>query len=311
MNSFFAVVIPLYNKKNHIKKTIRSVLNQEFKDYKIIVVNDDSTDGSATIVKALNHPKIILFHQKNKGVSAARNFGAKNAAAKYITFLDADDLWYPNHLTELKKSIDLFPKAGAFSNNYRIALTDSYVRNTKFSFDFSATPTQIKDYFTCSMYDELTMVQCIAIKKQVFEKIGGFDSQLKVIEDVDFLIRLGLNEQIIFNPETTVVYRKQAAELSRKEYNQERLNLLCKYLKEAQKKPSLKNYLNRSFYALAIRAKINKQSVIAKSSLAHIEHKKLNLKQRVLLKLPRVLLIIFIKLQKILIKNKIYITAFR
>ena len=71
---FFSIVVPLFNKENYIENTLRSIFNQEFTDYEIIVVNDCSIDESSAKVKSLNQEKIrIIHHEKNKGLSAARN----------------------------------------------------------------------------------------------------------------------------------------------------------------------------------------------------------------------------------------------
>ena len=98
---FFSVVIPLYNKANYIENTLKSVLDQTFTDYEIIVINDGSTDESEAVVRQFNDKRIQIFHQKNQGVSVTRNLGIEKSTGKLIAFLDADDYWLPNHLQEL------------------------------------------------------------------------------------------------------------------------------------------------------------------------------------------------------------------
>ena len=68
---FFSVVIPLYNKQNYIKETIKSVLNQTFQDLEIVIVNDGSKDDSVKVVESIQDDRIKLLHQKNSGVSVA------------------------------------------------------------------------------------------------------------------------------------------------------------------------------------------------------------------------------------------------
>ncbi len=99
MNSiFFSVIIPLYNKEKHIKRTLESALNQTFSDFEIIIVNDGSTDKSCEIVESISDPRIHLIHQENGGPSKARNRGIKEAKGQFIAFLDADDEWLPEKL---------------------------------------------------------------------------------------------------------------------------------------------------------------------------------------------------------------------
>ncbi len=116
----YSVIIPLYNKENCIAATIRSVLNQTFRDFEIIVVDDSSTDQSAFLVKQFNDPRIHLIHQKNQGVSAARNTGIRAATQKWIAFLDADDLWEKNHLEEYTKVINENPQLNWIISGFTI-----------------------------------------------------------------------------------------------------------------------------------------------------------------------------------------------
>ena len=97
MKPFFSVIIPLYNKEKYIEKTIKSVLNQLFNDFEIIIVDDGSSDKSLNIVSEFNSPKIKIIKQSNKGAGAARNLGIYHAKADYIALLDADDPHANNH----------------------------------------------------------------------------------------------------------------------------------------------------------------------------------------------------------------------
>ena len=131
----FSVVIPLYNKSAYIGKCIQSVLNQTFREFEIIIINDGSTDDgfeqvhrifnsirentaqesnlrynnlepflkiTYSIPNTMHDIKITLINQKNSGVSTARNNGVKTAFYDYIAFLDADDWWESNYLEEMK-----------------------------------------------------------------------------------------------------------------------------------------------------------------------------------------------------------------
>ena len=83
--SFFTVIIPLYNKEKYIENAIESVLNQTFTDFNLLIINDCSTDTSATIASKFASDKVQIFtHEKNSGLSASRNTGIKNANSNYI-----------------------------------------------------------------------------------------------------------------------------------------------------------------------------------------------------------------------------------
>lgn len=86
-----SIIIPLYNKAPYIKRALDSVISQTIQDFEVIVVNDGSTDGGEHIVEGYSDARIHLVHQKNKGVSAARNRGVSLAKSNMVAFLDADD----------------------------------------------------------------------------------------------------------------------------------------------------------------------------------------------------------------------------
>ena len=111
MKPYFSVIIPLYNKENFIENTIKSVLNQSFTDFELIVVDDCSTDRSLNIVKEIINNKIrIINHDLNSGLSSSRNTGITNSRGNYIAFLDADDLWKETFLEEILNLINEFPE---------------------------------------------------------------------------------------------------------------------------------------------------------------------------------------------------------
>ncbi|MGB9938210.1 glycosyltransferase family 2 protein [Methanosarcina sp.] len=93
-----SVVIPVYNKEPHVKRALRSVLNQTVQDFEMIVINDRSTDKSLQEVKSFSDPRIRLISQENSGVSIACNRGIDEAKSELIAFLDADDEWIPDYL---------------------------------------------------------------------------------------------------------------------------------------------------------------------------------------------------------------------
>jgi len=99
------VIIPLYNKQDTILRTIESVRNQRFCDWRIIVVDDGSTDNGPAFVRQLNDSRIEIIVQENRGPGAARNAGIAAASAPYVAFLDADDQWYPWYLENAVRAI--------------------------------------------------------------------------------------------------------------------------------------------------------------------------------------------------------------
>ncbi|MDD1679226.1 MAG: glycosyltransferase, partial [Methanomicrobiales archaeon] len=95
-----SVVIATYNRAALLGETIESVLKQRFRDFEIIVVDDGSTDGTQEVLKTYGD-KIRCFHQENRGPSAARNLGIRQARGRWIAIQDSDDLCAPDHLEVL------------------------------------------------------------------------------------------------------------------------------------------------------------------------------------------------------------------
>ena len=96
-----SVIVPIYKVEEFIKKTVESIMNQDYKNLEIILVNDGSPDKSPQIIDDLSKrdKRIYVIHQENKGVSAARNAGIKIARGEYITFVDGDDWIEPNYIS--------------------------------------------------------------------------------------------------------------------------------------------------------------------------------------------------------------------
>ncbi len=104
---FFSVVIPTYNRAEKLKKTIQSVLDQTFNDFEILVMDDGSTDNSYKVVESFGDPRIVYKKFSNSGGPATpRNHGIDISKGKWISFLDADDLWHPEKLHSVWKAIN-------------------------------------------------------------------------------------------------------------------------------------------------------------------------------------------------------------
>jgi glycosyltransferase involved in cell wall biosynthesis len=119
---FFSIILPTYNRKRMILKTIESVIQQTFTDWELLVVDDGSTDNTKETISSIKDNRIVYIYQTNKERSAARNNGIKNAKGQYICFLDSDDLFESNHLEILHKWIikNNSPKELIFTNCYHL-----------------------------------------------------------------------------------------------------------------------------------------------------------------------------------------------
>ena len=168
---FFTVIVPLHNKEKYIKKCIHSVLHQSFEDFELLVVDDASSDESLNIVRSFRDSRIRIVSRTNPGPGgyAARNFGASQARSEWLTFLDADDDWFPHHLQQLRSASSNFPKAPLFFMGFeKIGKKKEkvFVSTTK-EINASKAMQQLskKDIFH---------INAIAIKKSTYFQSGGF-----------------------------------------------------------------------------------------------------------------------------------------
>ncbi|WP_159018213.1 glycosyltransferase family 2 protein [Algibacter sp. L3A6] len=309
---FFSVIIPLYNKEGFIADTIKSVLNQTFTDFEIIVVNDGSTDKSLKELQSINDDRLITIQQKNQGVSVARNNGIKNAKGNYITLLDADDEWKPNHLELFYKTIKQFPNGALFCNAYDIKSSDNYTIKATYNIAKVNEPLIIKDYFKASLIDAIGWTSAICFNKNDFYDVGEFVPEFTSGQDLDLLIRFALRKTIVFNPTVTCCYNKTVKNsLSKKNYQEIRYTIVNSFKDEESQNASLNKYLNLNRYALAMQCKLIGNKALYKKLISEIDLKPLNLKQKTLLRIPRFSAILMKKFYFFLLKNKLYISSFK
>lgn len=107
-----SVIIPVYKAERYIAATIQSVLDQTYKDFELLIVDDGSPDRSIEICQQFTDPRIKIIRQENRGVSAARNAGIRQAQGRYIGLLDADDLWLPHKLEKHVEHLENLPAVG-------------------------------------------------------------------------------------------------------------------------------------------------------------------------------------------------------
>lgn len=103
-----SIIVPTYNVKLYVEECVDSLLNQKYVDCEIIIVDDGSTDGSSEVCDKLKlkDSRIIVVHQKNGGLSAARNTGLKHAKGEYIGFIDSDDIVSPSMFSDMINTLE-------------------------------------------------------------------------------------------------------------------------------------------------------------------------------------------------------------
>ncbi len=113
-----SIIIPVYNAEKYIRQTVQSALDQTFRDFEIIILNDGSKDGSPEILRQLQKEddRIQVIDKPNTGVSDTRNIGISLARGKYLAFLDSDDIWKPRNLERKVSTLETNGKRWVFSD---------------------------------------------------------------------------------------------------------------------------------------------------------------------------------------------------
>lgn len=207
-----SVVIPLYNKVQYIERTIQSVCQQSFKDFEVIVVDDESTDGSDLLVEQLQleEPRIRLFRRSNGGQSAARNSGIAAAKGELVAFLDADDQWEPDYLQALVDLRQEFPEAGLYATGYRVVREGFDVEVTIPSEQSWSSKHLLDDYFKRSQGYGFVWVSAMAIPKQILGDLGGFLEGEQIGGDTEMISRVAMYYPVAYDSRPLAVYRADA-----------------------------------------------------------------------------------------------------
>jgi len=182
-----SVIIPTFNRANVVKRAINSVLDQTFKDFECIVVDDGSTDETDFVLSEFSN-KIKLVKTENRGVAAARNSGAKAAEGNFIAFLDSDDEWKKE---KLSKQFQYMKESG-----FRISQTDeTWVRNGKFVNKSRKYIRPSGDIFYKCLEVCAVTPSSVMMEKELFFDYGGFDESFPVCEDFDLWLRMSPKEK--------------------------------------------------------------------------------------------------------------------
>ncbi len=194
------VIIPTYNRAWCLPEAIDAVLAQTYRDYELIVVDDGSTDETASILTGYDD-KIRRIRQANRGVSAARNLGVQKSRGALIAFLDSDDLWQPGKLARQVAFFDRQPEA-------MICQTEEiWIRRGR-----RVNPKQRHRkpsgwIFEPSLALCLVSPSAVMMRRELLEEMGGFDETLPACEDYDLWLRVSLRHPIHLIEDPLVVKR--------------------------------------------------------------------------------------------------------
>lgn len=247
-----SVVIPLYNKAHTIVDTLKSVLNQSYQEFEVIIVNDGSSDNGVEVIQNFTKDdRVVIINQENQGVSVARNVGVANANFDHVAFLDGDDYWLEGYLEAMVKAINAFSEAAMYcsagfikhaSGNETKRLDDK-LENKITKIDFFQNP---------GVY---LHTSAAVVKKSIFNLTDGFPVGMKRNQDFALFFSVALKGDVVYSGIPLSVYNGgvpgQATQTSFEKvmvHVVNRFNYVHKYWLESDR--SKRNYLVYTLYEL-------------------------------------------------------------
>lgn len=212
--AIFDIIIPAYNAARFLPAAIESVMAQTFTDWRIVLVDDGSTDFTSEIAARYGRQlgdRMTVVTQKNAGLPAARNAALRIATAEYLAILDADDVWLPCRLQESLDSLTTHPNAGLSYGLIARMDEEGGVLET-----FSGNPTFAEGGIAPYIYMRKVELPCptITLRREVLAKVGLFDETMLATEDRDMWLRVAQCYDVAFVPKVISYYRMSANSMS-------------------------------------------------------------------------------------------------
>lgn len=215
MSELLSVIVPVYNTRPYLRECFDSLLNQNYSNIEIVVVDDGSTDGSAEFCDeyANRESRIKVYHQQNSGVSSARNLGIEMSHGRYIGFMDSDDRILSDIYTETIMALEV-SGAGLSVSSYTFWYTDEDGREENFTHSLQGVvgrneavcemllPKSYRSY----LYNKIFLGDILRSDTNL-----RLNTNLKMMEDMDFVARYTVNvDKVVFSPQSYYLYRMRS-----------------------------------------------------------------------------------------------------
>lgn len=252
----FSVVVPLYNKENHIQRAIRSVLNQTHQKFELIIVDDGSTDASFTRASEVQDARIRIIRQENQGVSAARNRAIREAKNDWMAFLDADDEWLPGFLEEITVLRDQFPECTVAGTGYFLRFPNGVLQANSVNLSIPLGWRGILERFAGSRLAHSPFYSStFSASRQALLDVGLYPEGVSNSEDTALYLKLSVSQTIAFSNTPLAIYHLEAENRSWKGFS-----LTEKYAtkigKELLNDPNVPESLKEGIYESVVRSEI-------------------------------------------------------
>jgi glycosyltransferase involved in cell wall biosynthesis len=201
-----SVIIPTYNRRDLVQRAIQSVLNQTYRDFEIVVVDDGSTDNTREVVEGRD--RVRYLRQTNAGPASARNLGIRQAQGKLIAFLDSDDLWLPEFLSTQVGVLSRYPEVALVCARSRVGKKEAK--------DFSLRRELIVGDLYPKLFERsFVRTPAAVVRKSSLDAVGGFNESYPWSEDHDLWLRIAAKYPIGYVNRYLVRIGRQSDNISR------------------------------------------------------------------------------------------------
>lgn len=275
----FSVIIPTYNRIDYLEKAIESILNQTYKNYEIIIVNDYPADKNNidNLISKFNN--IAIIHNTfTGGGNMARNLGILNSEGDLIAFLDDDDVWVPEKLALHLEAHLQHPEAGLVFSDCIYIYDDPFIKNHSTSYRL---PESIVKSMGEAKFCPAT-TSMVTIRRECIKKCGIFDETLSSFQDWDYWFRIAHHFKFIYIPKILVHFTQHLGE--RTSQNEDKrlkgLNQICKkWNKEINVRVLSKSLIKNIYYRNSLNALMAGEPINAfKESLKLLSPDVINIK---------------------------------
>ncbi len=208
-----SIGVSTYNRRDYLRESLKSLLEQTYSDFEIIVVDDGSSDDTGEMV-AREFPQVRYFYKENGGDASAKNLAAVKAKGEYLVFNDSDDLFLPDALENLLQPLESHPEACSYGNYISIDA------------DGNRLPTRKKmtTYPSGRILNEMLrhiIVCCTGfiIRTDEFIRLGGFDTSMRVAHDYKLLLKIAAEHEFIALNKPVFLRRRHDGNISQGSYD--------------------------------------------------------------------------------------------
>ena len=211
-----SIIIPVYNTKLYLFNCIISVQNQTYKNFECLIIDDGSEDDAYLIAESFCNKDVRfkLFRQQNSGLSSARNKGIKNAKGDYISFLDSDDYWTPDKLSNQINALVNCNSLGSVVFSRGVGLSPSGII---FNDNLDVYKNNVLELLSHNSVDGSG--SSVLIPKEIVDKIGLFNESLRSFEDLEYWFRIaisGYHFLFVESPDVIMTQRNDSLRKSKK-----------------------------------------------------------------------------------------------